>query len=417
MTGARESVTARLAALARIGAQSHGIARPLFGAAEYEARALFASWARAANFTLVQDVAGNVFARREGRRDGVLRPPILIGSHLDTVNGGGAYDGAYGVVAALGVLEALDAAGAETTHPIEAVAWAGEEGSRFPLGCLGSGAYAGANPIAEIERLNATDGEPFVSAREGAFGLLRDVERRASFPKPAAYLEAHIEQGPLLENAAESLGVVTAIAGARRFRVEIAGERGHAGTLPMELRHDALCAAAEIVLALETAARSVGECVATVGYLTVEPNETNVVPGFVALRVDLRSVDDARIDALDRALHTACADVSRRRGVRAGIADLERRVAVPMDPRLRAALHETIATAGRHALDVPSGAGHDAMCLATITPTAMLFVPSAGGRSHAGDEYTSPEDLELGADMLVRATLHVDRLLSEGSLA
>jgi hydantoinase/carbamoylase family amidase len=416
VTGARESVVARLATLARIGARDGGIARPLFSSAEYEARALFASWARASGFALAQDLAGNLFARREARAGAPARPPILLGSHLDTVHGGGAYDGAYGVVAALGVLEALDAAGSETEHPLEAVAWAGEEGSRFPLGCLGSGAYAGANSLTEIERLVAADGESFAAARDGAFGLLQDVERRASFPKPAAYLELHIEQGPLLERAGESLGVVTAIAGARRFRVEITGERGHAGTLPMALRRDALCAAAEIVLALEAAARETGECVATVGYLTVEPNETNVVPGCVAFRVDMRSVDDARIDALDRALHAACAQTSRRRGVTASVADLERRAAVPMDAALRAHFHATIARAGLRALDVPSGAGHDAMCLATIAPSAMLFVPSAGGRSHTGDEYTSPSDLEIGADLLVRAALDVDRALASGEM-
>lgn len=416
MTGARESVTERLATLARIGAFEGGIARPLFGEAEHAARERFASWARAANFALVQDPAGNLFARRPGRADGAERPAILIGSHLDTVHGGGAYDGAYGVVAALGVLEALDEAGVETAHPIEAVAWAGEEGSRFPLGCLGSGAYAGLNPMADVERLVSSDGEPFPVARAGPFGALRDVERRAAFPKPAAYLELHIEQGPLLENASTSLGVVTAIAGARRFGVEIVGERGHAGTLPMELRHDALCAAADVVLALEATARETGACVATVGRLTVEPNETNVVPGRVQFRVDMRSVDDARIDALDRALHAACARVSRERGVTAAVHDLERRAAVPMHAGLRALLHETIANAGRTALDVPSGAGHDAMCVAAVAPTAMLFVPSAGGRSHIGNEYTSPSDLELGADTLVRAAIAVDRALSEGSI-
>ncbi|MBD5634574.1 MAG: hydantoinase/carbamoylase family amidase, partial [Candidatus Eremiobacteraeota bacterium] len=354
MTGARESVVARLATLARIGAQSGGIARPLFGSAEFEARALFASWACASGFALVQDFAGNLFARREARPGGEPRPAILIGSHLDTVDGGGAYDGAYGVVAALGVLETLDALGAETTHAIEAVAWAGEEGSRFPLGCLGSGAYAGANDLAAIERLAADDGELFADAREGRFGLLPGVERRASFPRAAAYLELHIEQGPLLENAAESLGVVTAIAGARRFRVEIVGERGHAGTLPMPGRRDALCAASEIVLALEAAARRTGDCVATVGYLEIEPNETNVVPGRVEFRVDARSVDDARIDCLEHALREACADASRLRGTAAVVTELERRAAVPMDARLRDVLHATIASAGRRALDVAS---------------------------------------------------------------
>jgi hydantoinase/carbamoylase family amidase len=413
VTGARESVVARLATLAKIGAGDDGIVRPLFGPAEHDARALFASWARASNFTLVQDLAGNVFVRRAARAGAPERAPILIGSHLDTVSGGGAYDGAYGVVAALGVLEALDEAGIETEHPIEAVAWAGEEGSRFPLGCLGSGAYAKLNALADIEKLTASDdGEPFAVARDGANGLLAGVTSRSEFPQPAAYLELHIEQGPILERAAESLGVVTAIAGARRFHVEFAGERGHAGTVPMTGRHDALCAAAELVVAIERAALEIGECVATVGHLTVMPNETNVIPVGVVLRVDARSVDDARIEALDRALHTASAEIARRRGVRAALAELERRKAVPMTAWLREAFHATIERAGRHAIDLPSGAGHDAMCLAAVAPTAMLFVPSAGGRSHTGNEYTSPDDLERGADTLVRIAIDVDRALA-----
>ncbi len=413
MSDAGATLLARLADLATLGARDTGISRPLFSAAEFAARERFVSWARAAGFTLTQDVAGNVFARRPGVVTDVERAPILMGSHLDTVDGGGAYDGAYGVVAALTVLEALEASGAQTEHPIEAVAWAGEEGSRFPLGCLGSGAYAGLNTLTDLDALGANDdGEPFPIARAGRHGLVPGVAVRQTFPRPAAYLELHIEQGPLLETAGEVLGVVTAIAGARRFRVSCTGERGHAGTLPMTLRKDALCAAADVVLALEAAAREVGNCVATVGNLAVEPNETNVVPGAVTLRVDMRSVDDERIDRLERALNDACERTSRERGVAVAIVPLERRVAVPMDPRLRASLHATIERANARAIDVPSGAGHDAMCLAAVTPTAMLFVPSAGGRSHVGDEYTSPADLVRGADMLVRALIDVDRLLA-----
>jgi len=409
-------VVDRLALLATIGALptvAAGIARPLFSGAEFEARTLVARWARASNFTLAQDLAGNLFVRRPGRVDGATAlAPILIGSHLDTVDGGGAYDGAYGVVAALAVLEAFEAQGRATEHPLEAVAWAGEEGSRFPLGCLGSGVYAGLNALGDVEALVAADGERFVDARSGACGLLPGVPVREGFSRPAAYLELHIEQGPLLEAAAERLGVVTAIAGARRFRVTLAGERGHAGTLPMAMRRDALCAAAEVVLALEAVARALGDCVATAGYLALEPNETNVVPGRAVLRVDLRSVDDGRIDALEQGLRDACAGVARDRGVGVTIAALERRAAVPMDVRLRASLHATLAAAGEHAIDVPSGAGHDAMCLASVAPAAMLFVPSAGGRSHVGDEYTSADDLERGAAMLALATAAIDRELS-----
>jgi N-carbamoyl-L-amino-acid hydrolase len=403
----------RLNELAQIGANDGGITRPLFTKPDFEARKLFVTWAHGSGFALAQDVVGNIFARRPGRRTSERRRPILLGSHLDTVQGGGAYDGAYGVVAALCVLDALDAAGTETEHPIEAVAWAGEEGSRFPLGCLGSGVYAGTNALADVERLVSDDGESFVTARDSSSGLLRGIEPRGVFPVPAAYLELHIEQGPLLEQATESLGVVTAIAGARRLRVEIVGARGHAGTVPMADRKDALCAAAEIVLAMESAAREIGDCVATVGRLDVEPNETNVIPGVVTFRIDLRSVDDARLERLDLVLQSVCDSVAKRRGVTASLSSLERRNAVPMDARLRTIVHAAIVAAGGKAIDVPSGAGHDAMCLAAISPTAMLFVPSAGGHSHAQNELTTPTDLERGLAMLTRATLDIDRALAK----
>ena len=404
------AVIERLQLLARRGAQEDGIDRALFTPAEHEARLLFASWARDAGFDLAQDLAGNLFARRGGRQAG---PAVLVGSHLDTVKNGGAYDGAYGVVAALCALESLARDGTETDRAIEVVAWAGEEGSRFPLGCLGSGAYSGGNALSEIEALVADDGTPFPAARDGASGLLPGVPVRHTFPAVAAYLEIHVEQGPVLERAGERLGVVTAIAGARRYRVDVTGEAGHAGTVPMTMRHDALVAAAEIVLALEARARELGECVVTVGHLVVSPNQTNIVPGSVLFRVDARSVDDARTARLDETLRAACADVERRRGVTARVTELEVRGAVAMEARLRDVLGATIAGMGLHAIDLPSGAGHDAMCLAPVSPTAMLFVPSAGGRSHVGDEYTEPADLELGVAVLSRAIVAVDRALSE----
>jgi N-carbamoyl-L-amino-acid hydrolase len=169
----------------------------LFSLADAGARALYARWARASNYVVEQDLAGNVFVRRAGRRTG---PSIMSGSHLDTVPTGGAYDGAYGAVAALCALEELDAAGIETEHPLEAVAWAGEEGSRFPLGCLGSGAFAGLNALADVDALVDEDGTSFAAARSAPHGLLPGVPVRAGFPAPAGYVELHIEQGPVLEH-------------------------------------------------------------------------------------------------------------------------------------------------------------------------------------------------------------------------
>ena len=415
-------VVERLAELAKLGAYPQGIDRGLFTPTEHEARRRFAGWARAAGCDLEQDRAGNLFARRRGSRDG--RAPIVVGSHLDTVRTGGAYDGAYGVIGAMCALERLNAGATQTEHPVEAVAWAGEEGSRFPMGCLGSGAYAGLNSIEAIEALVGDDGVRFVVARDGAGGLLPDVRVRDGFPRPAACLELHIEQGPIMEHAGARLGVVSAIAGQVRVEVEVLGESGHAGTVPMIARHDALAAAAEIALALETLARQLGECVLTVGHLVVEPNQTNVIPGRVVFRVDARSVDDERVDRLEAGVRDECARMEIQRGVTCAIKPLERRATVSMDGRLRAAIQETLG--GLRAtqpdahgnldikvMEIPSGAGHDTMCVATIAPAAMIFVPSAGGRSHVGNEYTAPEDLELGVEALARSIVAVDRLLSK----
>jgi len=329
------------------------------------------------------------------------------------VPNGGPYDGAYGAVAALCALEALDAAGIVTERPLEAVAWAGEEGSRFPLGCLGSGAFAGLNAMTEIDVLCDEDGQTFAAARDAADGLLADVPVRDGFPVPAGYVELHIEQGPILEHRGARLGNVTAIAGQARFEIDVHGEAGHAGTVPMELRRDALSAAAELVLEMEAAAGEIGEAVLTVGRLSVFPNQTNVIPGRVLLRVDARSVDEMRLTALRTAVVECATRVAEQRNVRIETTLIEERRAVAMDQRLRGALSEAFAELGEAAIDLPSGAGHDAMCVAAVAPAAMIFVPSAGGRSHVGNEYTAPEDLELGVAALTRSIAAIDRLLSK----
>ncbi len=401
-------IHARLAELAELGATADGIDRGLFTLAEHAARRRFADWATGAGLRVWQDRAGNVFARLDG---GTPAPPIMCGSHLDTVKHGGAYDGAYGVVGGLEALERIAATGADLRRPLDVVAWAGEEGSRFPLGCLGSSAFAGLTAYDDIRALVADDGESFATALAGPTGLLPGVAVRDEFPAPAAYLELHIEQGPVLEARATRLGVVTAIAGQRRFRIDIRGRSGHAGTIPMATRSDALCAAAEIVLAVESAARDVGDAVATVGWLNVEPNQTNSVPGRVQLRVDARSVDDARVVEIERRVRATAAAIATTRGALIAVELIEHRAAAPMDARMRAIVRRACAGLVADPLDIASGAGHDAMCLARIVPTAMIFVPSIGGHSHVAQEKTAPEDLELGIDALAAALLAADGAL------
>jgi N-carbamoyl-L-amino-acid hydrolase len=359
---------------------------------------------------LAQDHVGNLFARRNGTEDRL--EPILVGSHLDTVKTGGPYDGAYGVVGALSALELLDERELKTKRPIEAVAWVGEEGSRFPLGCLGSAVFAG---LTEIDAALALEDEHGTTLRKALAsdegGLLHDLPYRRS-QKPAAYLELHIEQGPILERAGARLGVVTAIAGQRRFRVTVEGGSGHAGTVPMSIRSDSLCAAAEIILAIEAAAKCESAAVLTVGRMHVEPGSANVIPARVIFTVDMRSPSESGVDAMERALHDAASAAESSRAVRCAIEALERRQATPMTAEMREAVRRAANATGARTMDVPSGAGHDTMCIAAIAPVGMLFVPSIGGLSHVGDEKTSNEDLELGVDALANAIVEVDALLA-----
>ncbi|HTD35042.1 MAG TPA: M20 family metallo-hydrolase [Candidatus Elarobacter sp.] len=392
---------ARLAELATLGATPAGIDRALFTAAERAARERFVAWAREDGLTVEQDRAGNVFARL-GPRDA---PPVQCGSHLDTVRGGGAYDGAYGVIGGLEALRTIVANGETPARPLEVVAWAGEEGSRFPLGCLGSSVYAGLTPFDEAAALVGDDGETFASALHGPNGLLDGVFVRDGFPPPAAYVELHIEQGPMMEREGARLGIVSAIAGQRRFRVIVDGVAGHAGTVPMRVRADALCAASEIVLAVEHAAATQPDTVATVGHLIVEPNQTNIVPGRVVFRIDLRSVDDARIAAAEAEIRAWAGEIAAKRGTGVSVETLEIRAAVPMETRMRLLVRAACTARDPHAITIVSGAGHDAMCVAQIAPTAMIFVPSIGGRSHVGDERTAPADLELGVEALAATLL------------
>ncbi|MGH7683513.1 MAG: hydantoinase/carbamoylase family amidase, partial [Vulcanimicrobiaceae bacterium] len=308
--------------------------------------------------------------------------------------------------------ELLDRRNVTTAHPIEAVAWVGEEGSRFPLGCLGSAVFAGLTSADEALALTDESGTSLRDALErGEGGFLPSVPQRAN-DGVAGYLELHVEQGPILERAGIRLGIVTAIAGQRRVRVTIEGASGHAGTVPMTMRSDSLCAAAEIILALEAASRAAEPSVVTVGRLSLEPGSTNVIPRRVIFTVDMRAPEDPQVDAVERALQSAVTRAQEQRSVRVAIETLERRTATPMEPRMRDAVRRAANSTGEHCIDVPSGAGHDTMCIATVAPVAMLFVPSIGGVSHVGEERTSDADLQLGVETLAAAIVEVDRMLA-----
>jgi len=401
-------VVERLAILAELGKHESGINRALATPAERAAREYFVAWAQQAGLDVSQDRVGNLFARRTGS---VQAKPILVGSHLDTVPTGGAYDGAYGVAGALCALALLDQHNVPTNHDIVAVAWVGEEGSRFPLGCLGSSTFCGLTTETHALALADENGvtlQKALTSPEG--GLVPDLHLRVG-RAVAAYLELHVEQGPVLEDAGVPLGIVTAIAAQRRYRVTVEGRSGHAGTVPMDRRADALPAASELILAIESAAKQARDCVATVGKLNVEPGGTNVIPARVVFSLDVRSSEESRVELLELGLQTAVGDVTARRGVAIAVECLESRPAAPMAPHLREAVRRACAGLGQRAIDIASGAGHDAMCLARIAPSAMIFVPSIGGLSHVGEERTSAADLQLGVEALAAAIIEVDRSL------
>ena len=394
------SVVDRLRELALISAGGPGVNRPGYGPEERAAQERVAFWMEEAGLDVSRDDVGNLHGRREGTQAG--RPPVWVGSHLDTVPQGGPLDGAYGVVGGLAALVEAEADG-PLPRTVDVVAFCCEEAARFGTGLLGSrGAVAGLSD--PLLALTDRDG---VSLREACDRLDIDVARaRDPSVRPgevAAFLELHIEQGPVLERTGAVLGVVTAIAAPTYLRVAVEGEPGHAGTTPMEVRRDALAGASEIVLAAERAARSRPGAVATVGALTVWPGASNVVPGRAELSLDLRSLDPATKAGLVREVTQCIHAIAGERSLLTSVKTLADMTPVGCDERLRQCITDGIESVGEPSVKLPSGAYHDAMSMAAVCPVGMLFVPSIGGRSHVPDEQTDPAHLELGVRAFARA--------------
>ncbi|MCS7268186.1 MAG: allantoate amidohydrolase, partial [Geminicoccaceae bacterium] len=369
-------------------------------------------WMGAAGLATRIDAAGNLLGRREGPRPG--SPALVLGSHLDTVIDAGRFDGTLGVLLALALVERLRERGRALPFALEVVAFADEEGVRFGTGLLGSRAMAGTLDPAV---LGLVDRHGTSLARAlWACGLEPEaLARAARRPEEIlGYLEVHIEQGPVLEREGLALGPVEAIAGAERSTVEVLGEAGHAGTVPMEARKDALAAAAEMVLAVERVARGAEGVVATVGRLEVEPGAVNTVPGRVRFTIDLRSGEDSRRAQVSALLHASLCEIARRRGVGLAVATREEFAAVRCDARLLATLEAALAARGRPVRRLVSGAGHDAAALAAIAPVAMLFVRCRGGVSHHPAEDVDPEDVAAALEVLEEA---VERLAAETTAA
>ena len=395
----------RLMTLARIGAtEKGGVCRIALTDLDRQGRDRFVQWAGELGCSLRRDAIGNLFARRAGADDRL--PAIATGSHLDTQPTGGKFDGNFGVLAGLEVLQTLNDAGVRAHAPLEVCVWTNEEGSRFVPVMMGSGVYAGAFGLEHA--LDARDAEG-VTVREALEAIGQAGAAPAAIadgaPRFAAYFEAHIEQGPVLEDAGITIGAVTGALGQRWFDVTVTGQEAHAGPTPMALRRDALLPAAALVQrvnAIAQAEQPHGR--GTVGSLRVFPDSRNVIPGRVQLTVDFRHADEAGLARMDAALRAAATELASR-GVTIAVDPVVHFPPQPFDAALVESVRVAAADAGLSCLDVVSGAGHDAVYVARTAPTAMIFVPCKDGISHNEIEDAKPEHLAAGAEVLLHAML------------
>jgi beta-ureidopropionase / N-carbamoyl-L-amino-acid hydrolase len=398
-----ERLWASLMTLAEIGATPKGgVCRLAASDLDAVARRLFIGWCEEAGCTVRIDRIGNIFARRPGRNPNL--PPVMTGSHLDTQPTGGKFDGAYGVMAALEVVRTLNDLGIDSEAPIEIAAWTNEEGARFSPAMVGSGVFAGVFDLgyglgrpdnatgatlgAELERIGFAGSEAV-----GACAV-------------AAYFEAHIEQGPILEAAGKPIGVVTGAQGQRWYEVTVSGQEAHAGPTPMNRRRDALVGAARMIEAVNRIGHAhAPDACATVGFVQVSPNSRNTIPGRVFFTVDFRHPEDAVLTRMDHELRQACDESAAAIGLEVEVKEFWYFPPTPFHRDLVAAVRAAAGEQGYPHQDIISGAGHDAVYLARVAPTAMVFVPCIGGISHNEIEDAKPADLTAGCNVLLQVVL------------
>ncbi|MCC7105833.1 MAG: Zn-dependent hydrolase [Chloroflexi bacterium] len=374
--------------------------RAPFTAAETSAVERVSEWMREGGLTPRRDAIGNLFGRVEGKNSG--EKTVAAGSHLDSVRDGGRFDGPLGVVAALEAVGQLLAERGQPLRPVEVVSFTGEEGSRFPLGLLGSRVAAGLAAPETVRGLVDQDGTPLEAAARDV-GLDPDDLASVRRDDLACFLEYHIEQGPILERAGLQLGVVETIVGLYHFHATVYGQADHAGTTPLHMRQDALLVAAEIVLALPELVRPSGGVV-TVGQVEVLPGSANVVPGEVSFSIDLRHADGQVLSGLVEAIEAEARRLAAARGLRLAWQVTDATSPVPTDAALRARVQRNADRLGFTSRPMVSGAGHDAMAIASVCPVAMIFSPCLAGRSHRPDEHATPEMIAPGFEVL-KATL------------
>jgi beta-ureidopropionase / N-carbamoyl-L-amino-acid hydrolase len=392
-----------LAELSRFGANPQGgVTRLAYSDADRQARDYVLGLMRDAKLEPRIDSAGNILASRAGRAPS--RKPILFGSHIDSVPEGGSYDGNVGSMAALEVAQSLGEQGITTRHPLEVVIWQNEEG-----GLYGSRAVSGQLTPDELQNVSRSG----KTIADGITLLGGDPQRLAAARRAkgdiAGYLELHIEQGGNLEREHVDIGVVEGIVGIKQWEVTVTGFANHAGTTPMDQRHDALLAAARFVDAVNRTVTSIpGRQVGTVGRMQAFPGAPNVIPGQVVCTLELRDLDAAKIDSLYASIAAKATRIGGDTGTTFAFRLLHENVPAPSDPRVRALIADSARALGLTTKVMPSGAGHDAQAMATLAPMGMIFIPSIGGISHAPKEFSRPEDIVNGANVLLSALLRLD---------
>jgi beta-ureidopropionase / N-carbamoyl-L-amino-acid hydrolase len=388
----------RLQELGQIGAlEGGGCSRLALTDADWQGRDLVTMWMRDAGLHVAIDAIGNVIGTRPGREDG---KPVMCGSHVDTVATGGIYDGNLGVLGGLEVIETLNDAGATTRRPIALAFFTDEEGSRFAPDMLGSLVYAGGLAVEAAHDIVAIDGARLGDELE-RIGYLGPTPCPGLVPH--AYVELHIEQGPVLDAAGEVIGAVSGIQGISWQELVVSGQANHAGTTPMAYRHDAGFVAASVATFVRRMVNEIGPPqVGTVGRLNLHPDLVNVVADRAAFTVDLRNTDEKQLRSAEHQLASYLSDIAAAEGVQTTSRVLARFEPVEFDPRMISLVEETARSFGYTARRLPAGAGHDAQMLARVCPAGMIFVPSVGGISHNPGEYTRPEHLAAGADILLQ---------------
>ena len=386
--------------MAEIGATNGGgVCRLALSDEDKDSRDLFVKWAEEAGCEVRTDKVGNIFARRRGEKPEL--PPVMTGSHLDTQPLGGRFDGAYGVLAGLEAVRALNDVNLQTCHPIDIVVWTDEEGCRFTTKTMGSAVFSGLCKEADV--LNGLDPDDKRFGDELARIGYAGSEPCGGVPIKA-FFEAHIEQGPILEKEGIPIGAVMGAQAQRIYQVTVTGEEGHAGTVPMPLRRDAFLGASRMAVALNGLAfRHTPNPVITVGHVRVQPNSRNTIPGKTIFTIDSRHPDAKILKVVKSDIIEACEDIGANMGLTVEILETSVSSVATFDSELVESIRLTAAANSFACRDMFSGAGHDACKISEVAPTAMIFVPCKDGVSHAEHEYSSPEDLAAGTQVLAQA--------------